>query len=77
VKLFSYLKLRSIEERLSIIFPDAPQSRVVQSEELDVDSAINHLNVKMAEVSVQCKSTKEHAIVESLRHEINAFFYMR
>jgi len=56
VKLFSYLKLMSIETRLDAVFPEAPQSKVVQSTEPDVDATINLLNNKLASASLACQT---------------------
>ena len=58
VKLFGYLKLMSIETRLEAVFPEAPQSKVVQSTEPDIDATLNLLNNKLASASLACESTK-------------------
>jgi len=42
-----------------------------------VDAAISQINDKLASASLGCDTTHKHAMVESLRHELNAFLFMK
>lgn len=77
IALFSDLKLQSIETRLAGILNDSSSGKVVLKGELDVARAISKLANKLAEATLTCKDVKQHAAVESLRHELTAFQFMK